>query len=252
MVELEWILIPRGTFTYGLLPGQPPQRFTEPAREVFLDTFYISRYPITYAQFYQWTISGQRWTPANVFSEDRAQTVLNRFKKFSEQQSDHPAWVNWHYAQGFCEWVGARLPTAMEWEKAARGTDGRLYPWGNDWDITRGNFYYDPETTVRGWASTPITQYPAGSSPYGVMDMMGNAYEYTMSTAVGNHNGNPAEMVVCRGSSFDFTKEHFDILPEKHQVTFTFLQPQNAGGADNIAFRPVRTTWQKQAIEKFK
>jgi formylglycine-generating enzyme required for sulfatase activity len=252
MVELEWILIPRGNFTYGLLPTQPPQRFTQPARKIFLDSFYISRYPITYTQIYEWATSNQRWAPVNIFPEGRVAAALDRFKTFSKEKSDHPATVNWHYAQGFCEWVGARLPTAMEWEKAARDTDGRLYPWGDEWDITKGNFYYDAENVSRRRASTPVTQYPAGASPYGVMDMMGNSFEYTISTAVSDDTSNPTELVVCRVSTFEYTKEQFDVLPQDNQVTITLLQPQNVGGYDNIGFRPVRTLWQQQALEKFK
>jgi serine/threonine-protein kinase len=97
----------------------------------------------------------------------------NRFDK--PQFADHPATgMTWNGAVAFAEWRGARLPTQVEWEKAARGTDGRAYPWGNEFDAARCNT--DSEGT------TPVDFYgDAGASPYGCRDMAGNVLEWTAS-----------------------------------------------------------------------
>lgn len=118
---------------------------------------------------------------------------------------DHPVVeVNWHDARAFCDWLSAmagnksktaaqwlrsalrrppttvyRLPTEAEWELAARGNDGRVFPWGDDWDTARAN------TSSGGPATTtPIGAYPAGASPFGALDMCGNVWEWTASLDV--------------------------------------------------------------------
>ena len=153
----------------------------EPIHIVSLEHFYIDKFEVTNARYAQCVISGGCYPPDNFGSRTEGHYYGN------PQFDDYPViYVNKNNADAYCSWRDARLPTEAEWEKAARGTDGRLYPWGNTFDGKRVNFC-DINCEYE-WANldyddvysetAPVGSYPAGASPYGVLDMSGNVWEW--------------------------------------------------------------------------
>jgi ribose transport system permease protein len=160
------IEIPAGPFTMGSDTGKEDEA---PAHQVDLPAFQIDKFEVTNADFAQFVQATGYQTDAE--QEGRSKN----WQSAVEDKDNHPVvFVSWNDASVYCEWVSKRLPTEAEWEKAARGTDGRTYPWGNDWDPAKANV---KETGLRGTAS--VGSFGGGASPYGVEDMAGNVWEWT-------------------------------------------------------------------------
>ena len=162
------VYIPEGSFVMGTLPtGLRKTDHEEPQRTVMLNAYHIGKFPVTHAQYMQFVEDSGHYPPR--FHADP------RFNA-----PDCPVvGVSWHDAQAFLGYLSEltdeayRLPTEAEWEKAARGTDGREYPWGNEWDPSKTN---SSESSLK--RTTPVGSYPEGASPYGCYDMGGNVYEW--------------------------------------------------------------------------
>ena len=166
--------VPGGTFTMGRGDGPVEER---PAHKVFLPTFYIDRDLVTVAQY-------ARFVQAKGPEGPNGEMYLD---VYDEDNRIHPrsgTWipdvgfenypvgeVSWYGAMEYCRWLGKRLPSEAEWEKVARGTDGRLYPWGN-WEPRPDLAFFG---AMRG-ETAPVEQYPRGKSPYGVHDMAGQRW----------------------------------------------------------------------------
>jgi formylglycine-generating enzyme required for sulfatase activity len=166
---IEWVSIPSGVFLYG---NKKEERSIE-------QPYRIGKYPVTQAQ-YQKFIDANPSHPVPYVEADRAKPYnWDREKRTHPAgKGDHPVvLVSWEDAQAFCQWENCRLPTEEEWERAARGEDGREYPWGNEApDSTRSNFSGNENGT------TPVRKYSRrGDSPYGCADMAGNVWEWTAS-----------------------------------------------------------------------
>ncbi len=152
------VLVPAGEFVMG---SDSNQEAAKPAHTVYLDSFYIDQFEVTNGDY-------QACAEAGVC------TTGGSFRIRRPELAQNPVdFVNWYEAEKFCEWRGARLPTEAEWEKAARGTDERLFPWGND-PITCDRAQYSD----CDWALSPVGSYPSGVSPYGAYDMAGNVWEW--------------------------------------------------------------------------
>ena len=161
----EMVRIPAGRFLFG-----------EMMEERELPEFWIDKTPVTNAEYKRFLDANPGY-PVPFAKEDWAQQYNwdRQARSFPSDRDDHPVvLVTRQDAVAYAEWAGARLPTEEEWEKAARGIDGRKYPWG-DWDDGRCN---TAEACI--FATTPVGQYsPDGDSVYGCADMSGNVWEWT-------------------------------------------------------------------------
>jgi len=175
----EMVAVPAGLFTMGSDAGPADER---PAHRLTLAAFFIDRYPVTNARFAEFlnAVGTRNANGERLFDFDDPDARVHRVGgKWTADRSyeNHPVVeVSWAGARDFCAWAGKRLPTEAEWEKAARGGDGRRYPWGDQPpDRARAQF------AARYNETAPVEVFAAGASPYGVQDMAGNAWEWVSS-----------------------------------------------------------------------
>jgi formylglycine-generating enzyme required for sulfatase activity len=155
------IYIPAGEFLMGSNDGDDDEK---PQHRVYLDGYWIYKYEVTVAQYRKFCrATGREMPKAPPWGWKDDHPIVN---------------VTWHDAVAYCDWAGVRLPTEAEWEKAARGTDGRKYPWGNEWD---GSKCANSVGSNNLFSTVPVGSYPQGVSPYGVHDMAGNVWEWCSS-----------------------------------------------------------------------
>jgi len=157
----EQVVIPAGSFKMGTDSLKTDVQ-NRPEHTVYLPSYAIDKYLVTNSQYARYVAQTGHRVPLN-WNDGR----------FSPQRVLHPVtMVSWFDARDYCEWMGKRLPTEAEWEKAARGEDGRRWPWGNVMDTQRLNTYYNVGST------TAVDKYDNGVSPYGVYDMAGNVLQW--------------------------------------------------------------------------
>lgn len=179
--ENPLILIPGGTFTMGNEKRAPDER---PVHKVYLDAYYISKYEVTNAEYFEFWRSLQTNNSKN--TQELTQhtpenfTHLPHIGNWPERATEFPnhpvVGVSWDDAKAYAEWKGMRLPTEAEWEKAARGYTNRTWPWGNAIKP-----YANTSDKNDGYENriAPVGSFPKGKSYYGVMDMAGNVWEWT-------------------------------------------------------------------------
>jgi formylglycine-generating enzyme required for sulfatase activity len=193
---MEMIYVPAGEFIMGNNNGASYER---PEHIANVDAFWIDKTEVTNAMFANFIDEA-----GTALEVPEIQDTVSFFNPFTGGQihkdgeewtietgfENHPVVnVTWYGAQAYCDWTGRTLPSEAQWEKAARGADGRLYPWGNTFACQNGNF--DDESTIDAFTveggsacdsfsdTAPVGSFPAGASPYGALDMGGNVWEWT-------------------------------------------------------------------------
>ena len=243
------ILIPPGAFIMGtdiepfygtaLERSRYAKLDESPIHAVTLAPYFIDRCPVTNAQYECFTQSTEYSPPAH----------WNGKKCRTEAAKLPVVGVNWHDAAAYAQWAGKRLPTEAEWEKAARGVDGRIYPWGDDFEpsdsVGAGNSVESNANNSRTAQLltdhlTPVGSRPEVSSPYGVDDMVGNVWEWT-ADSFRPYNGNRhrgrgygANQKVLRGGSW---LEVRDQTAEQYFRCANRLHAPQDYTANNIGFR---------------
>jgi len=156
--------VPQGEVEIGSEDGSSDE---SPAHTVYIDAFWIDRTEVTNVMFGKCVAEGACTPPAKTSSETNPEYFGN------PEFDDYPViFVDWDQANTYCQWAGRRLPTEAEWEKAARGTDGRTYPWGREIICSYANFSDCKSDTEK------VGSYVAGISPSGALDMAGNVWEW--------------------------------------------------------------------------
>jgi formylglycine-generating enzyme required for sulfatase activity len=199
--DLPYVLIPAGSFRYGSTQADVDEVVARlcsdyaesdpwclaaafedeiPAGDMYVGSFYIDRYEVTNADYAR-CVAARTCTPP-----EREGANPRREYYYSPTYAEYAVvYVSWHDAQNYCTWTGGRLPTAEEWEKAARGTDGRWWPWGNTIPTYEANIRLPGEAAAAeenmglvGGDIQHVGSYPEDRSVYGIMDMSGNVMEW--------------------------------------------------------------------------
>ena len=220
--DVPMVMVPAGEFSMGSTIGDDEK----PVHRVYLNAFYMDKHEVTVGQY-------AKFLQATGMEEPSDWDLMNQ-----PQHSKRPVVnINWSDAATFCKWAGKRLPTEAEWEKAARGTDGRLYPWGND-APTRLHANFGKKDWDNHTALVPVGSFELGKSPYGIYDLAGNAWEwvndwydhdyYKKSPAKNPQGPAKGQSKVVRGGSWlyvpDFlrTSFRFNAEPSGRQFGYGF------------------------------
>ncbi|MFH1423015.1 MAG: SUMF1/EgtB/PvdO family nonheme iron enzyme [Planctomycetota bacterium] len=210
----DMILIPAGEFIMGA--NQDCEEDESPKHKVQMKAYYISKYPVTNVQYKKFIDANPDY-PVPYIEDKKAQPYCwdKETRTFPQNKENYPVvLVSWKDAMNYCKWIGKTLPTEAQWEKAARGTDGRKYPWGDK----------EPNPKLANFANnvgdiTAVDRYPDSASPFGIMDCAGNVLEWCFDYYDKRFYNNPAhsnnpcnleksEEKVLRGASFGIAGQY--------------------------------------------
>ena len=219
----DMVLIPGGEFVMGSDAEDGKLGFevsvdSIPKRRVMVEAFYVDRYEVTVGEYREFVKAAGYEQPS----------IWKDYAMFGYPlpADNHPVVdINFHHAAAFCQWAGKRLPIEAEWEKAARGADGRIFPWGNDLDPK----YLTTEDQGRHF-TTPVGSMEKDKSPYGVYDMAGNVMEWTDSVYAPYPGGmrvfEPDDRFrILRGGAWSMPAQPFARTSHRHFRLANLAQP---------------------------
>jgi len=238
--QKEMVLVPAGKFIMGTDKTDPENTHQKigtikplyldqhPQRSIDLEAFYMDKYEVTHREY-------MRFVEATRFNELPSNWVEG---KIPEGLKNHPVTnITWREALAYALWAGKLLPTEEQWEKAARGTDGRLYPWGNEYAKGMANMGIDAAKK-----NMPVGSYPQDVSSYGLYDMGGNVMEWSLDWYLpypGNDYQSPKfgkKLKVLRGNSFQSGGHYF---LEAYRYVFSRTEVDPDDYFENVGFRCV-------------
>jgi formylglycine-generating enzyme required for sulfatase activity len=221
--EMPMALVPAGEFIMGSQGGAADE---QPAHRVSVDTFLMDKYEVSVGQY-------AKFLEATSLEAPPDWNIMNQPQNLKRPVVN----IDWADAAMYCKWAGKRLPTEAEWEKAARGTDGRIYPWGNE-PPTQLHANFGKREWNNHAALVPVGKLEDGKSPYGIYDMAGNVWEwvndwydpdyYKKSPSQNPTGPSSAELKVLRGGSWSDTMDNlrsanpqiYEPMSQYHNVGF--------------------------------
>jgi formylglycine-generating enzyme required for sulfatase activity len=214
------VIVPAGPFLRGS-PDGVGSSDERPQKEITMSAFYVDKTEVT-QKAYAKCVEAKKCKAPQCSSDRKTDWD-------PDKRGDHPVvCIHWKQAKAYCEFAGKRLPTEAEWEKAARGTDGRRYPWGEDPPDCELAQYYGCNTKD----TLPVGSLPKGASPYGALDMAGNVWEwiadwydsgyYKVAPAQDPPGPKRGDEKPVRGGSWKYGKKDLDVAPR------TFEEPMKA------------------------
>jgi formylglycine-generating enzyme required for sulfatase activity len=212
--SVNWMVmvhVPAGDFSMGndnSFGLQSKDYDFGPTHNVYLDDFWIDKTEVTNAMYAKCVVNGKCSPPHKTSAYLTTTSSIGNYYGSSTYANYPVVYVSWESANKYCAWAGKRLPTEAEWEKAARGTNGRLYPWGSDAPTCDRAKSYD----CSPFGTVEVGKLTAGASPYGALDMVGNVWEWVSdyysadyyryspsSNPTGPSSGNAENQHVVRG-----------------------------------------------------
>ena len=226
------VLVPAGEFQMGSNDGEFDER---PVHTVYVDAFYMDVYEVTNAEYKKFVDANLQWRKDHISSRYHDGNYLKHWTENSYGRGNHPVvYVSWYGAMAYAEWVGKRLPTEAEWERAARGgLSDKKYPWGNLLDSSKAQY--------RGGGTTAVGTYPPNK--YGLYDMVGNVWEWCLDAYDGDfYKSSPHRNPIAGADGLTKVTNMFTTVKSSRVLRSGAWSNRSAlRVADRRRFNPVRT-----------